>query len=159
VPQKPCLFVSSKRKIALRAKVACQTADQTDIREKTSPEALSLEVLRVQNRKTIDRSHEKGSAVGQSLEPVRFDISEKTWELERIAKLAQKVTELRATRVRQIKQSLVKGEYQVDAQEVARSIIRTEMSRYREKAMNVEPKELSILYEEKIWRAMRSRAV
>jgi len=50
-----------------------------------------------------------------------------------LAELARKGDELRAKRVRQIKQKVVKGEYKVDAQEVARSIIRTEMSRYREK--------------------------
>jgi flagellar biosynthesis anti-sigma factor FlgM len=93
-----------------------------------------LEVLcRVQNHKAIDPRREKGTTVGQNRGPAKIDISEQTWQLQRLAELARKGDELRAKRVRQIKQKVVKGEYKVDAQEVARSIIRTEMSRYREK--------------------------
>lgn len=93
-----------------------------------------MEVLcRVQNHKAIDRHREKGTTVGQNRELAKVDTSEQTWELQRIAELARKGEELRAKRVRQIKQSIVKGEYKVEAQEVARSMIRTEMSRHREK--------------------------
>ncbi|HSF56445.1 MAG TPA: flagellar biosynthesis anti-sigma factor FlgM [Candidatus Binatia bacterium] len=93
-----------------------------------------MEVLcRIQNHKAIDRHRKKGTTVGQNREPAKVDISEQTWQLQRLAELARKVDELRAKRVRQIKQRIVKGEYKVHAQEVARSIIRTEMSRYPEK--------------------------
>jgi flagellar biosynthesis anti-sigma factor FlgM len=45
--------------------------------------------------------------------------------------LARKGDELRAKRVKQIKESIVRGEYEVDPREVAKSIIRTEVSRHR----------------------------
>jgi flagellar biosynthesis anti-sigma factor FlgM len=51
-----------------------------------------------------------------------------------MAELARKGDELRAKRVKQIKESIVKGEYEVDAQGVARSMIRTELSRHRERS-------------------------
>jgi len=50
-----------------------------------------------------------------------------------MAELARDRDEYRAKRVRQIKERIVKGEYEVDAQKVARSMIRTEVSRCREK--------------------------
>ena len=48
-----------------------------------------------------------------------------------MAELARDREEYRAKRVRQIKERIVKGEYEVDAQKVARSMIRTEVSRRR----------------------------
>jgi flagellar biosynthesis anti-sigma factor FlgM len=61
------------------------------------------------------------------------DISKQIWKLQPMAELARDRDEYRAKRVRQIKERIVKGEYEVDAQKVARSMIRTEVSRCREK--------------------------
>jgi flagellar biosynthesis anti-sigma factor FlgM len=94
-----------------------------------------LQVLcRVQNHKAADLHREKGTAVGQNRESAKVDIPKQTWELQPMAELARKGDELRAKRVKQIKESIVKGEYEVDAQGVARSMIRTELSRHRERS-------------------------
>ena len=90
-------------------------------------------LCRVQNHKAVDLHREKGTIVGQNRESAKVDISKQTLELQRMAELARKGDELRAKKVKQIKESIVKGEYEVDAQEVARSMIRTELSRHREK--------------------------
>jgi flagellar biosynthesis anti-sigma factor FlgM len=70
---------------------------------------------------------DKGITFGHNCESAKVDISKQTWELHRIAGLARKKCELRAKRVKQIKESILKGEYEVDAQEVAKSIIRMEV--------------------------------
>jgi flagellar biosynthesis anti-sigma factor FlgM len=71
--------------------------------------------------------------VGQNRKSAKDDISKQIWELQPLAELARDRDEYRAQRVRQIKERIVKGEYKVDAQKVARSMIRTEVSRRREK--------------------------
>jgi flagellar biosynthesis anti-sigma factor FlgM len=73
------------------------------------------------------------TAVGQNRKSAKDDISKQIWELQPLAELARDRDEYRAQRVRQIKERIVKGEYEVDAQKVARSMIRTEVSRRREK--------------------------
>jgi flagellar biosynthesis anti-sigma factor FlgM len=71
--------------------------------------------------------------VGQNRKSAKDDISKQIGELQPMAELARDRDEYRAQRVRQIKERIVKGEYEVDAQKVARSMIRTEVSRRREK--------------------------
>jgi flagellar biosynthesis anti-sigma factor FlgM len=102
-------------------------------REKIPPEGRYLQILcRVPNHKAIGRiQRERGATIGQNRESTKVDISKQSWELQRIAELARKGYELRAKRVKRIKESILKGEYEVDAQEIARSIIRTEVSRRR----------------------------
>jgi flagellar biosynthesis anti-sigma factor FlgM len=121
--------------IALGAKEAWQLADETDVKEKSSREGLYLQVLcRLQSQKAIGRiQREKETTIGQNHDSAKVDISKQSWDLQRIAELARKGYELRAKRIKQIKESIVKGEYEVDAQEVARSIIRIEVSRHRKK--------------------------
>ncbi len=88
----------------------------------------------VQNDKTVDRvRRDKRGEVGQSGASAKINISEEARELQRIAELARKGDELRAERVKQLKQVIAKGEYEIDAQEVAKSIVRTEISRHLEK--------------------------
>ena len=74
---------------------------------------------------------EKGITIGQSCESAKVDIPKQSWELHRIAELARKKYELRAKRIKQIKESILKGEYEVEAQEVAKSIIRIEVLRHQ----------------------------
>jgi flagellar biosynthesis anti-sigma factor FlgM len=74
---------------------------------------------------------DKGITFGQNCESAKVDISKQSWELHRIADLARKKCELRAKRVKQLKESILKGEYEVDAREVAKSIIRIEALRHR----------------------------
>ena len=119
----------------LEAKEARQPADETDVTEKSSSEGLYLQVLcRVRNQKAVRRiQREKATTVAQNRQSASVDESKQTWELLRIAELARKADELRAKRVKQIRESIVNGEYKVDAQEIARSIIRNEISRRRKK--------------------------
>jgi hypothetical protein len=68
--------------------------------------------------------------------------------------LARRGDELRVKRVRQVKEIVAKAEYEVDPREVAKSIIRTEVSRHLGKSkiqsMNIDLTELFVLIEEEI---------
>ena len=82
----------------------------------------------------VDRVRsDKASDVGQSGESAKIKISQEARELQRIAELARKGDELRADKVKQLKQAIAKGEYEIDAQEVAKSIVRSEIARHLEK--------------------------
>jgi flagellar biosynthesis anti-sigma factor FlgM len=86
----------------------------------------------------IDRiQREKGITIGQDCETAKVDISKQSWELHRIADFARKRYELRAKRIKQIKESILKGEYEVDAQEVAKSIIRIEVLRHQKTKLDL----------------------
>jgi flagellar biosynthesis anti-sigma factor FlgM len=88
----------------------------------------------VQNDKTLGRiRRDRSGEVVQSGESAKVDISREARELQRIAELARQGDELRAERVKQLKESIAKGEYAVDAEEIAKSIIRSEVSRHLEK--------------------------
>ena len=88
----------------------------------------------VQKDKTVDRvRRDKGTEVGKSGESAKVNISQEARELQKIAELARKGDELRAEKVKQLKQIIAKDEYEVDAEEVAKSIIRSEISRHLEK--------------------------
>lgn len=88
----------------------------------------------IQNDKAVDRvRRDKRSEVGQSGESAKINISQEARELQRIAELARKGDELRAEKVQHLKQVIAKGEYEIDAQEVAKSIVRSEVSRHLEK--------------------------
>jgi flagellar biosynthesis anti-sigma factor FlgM len=93
--------------------------------------------------------------VGPTVESAKVNISKKGRESQRIAQqLARKADELLAEKVRQVKEIIAKGEYEVDPREVAKSIIRTEISRHLEKSkvrsMNIDLTELLALTEEEI---------
>jgi len=71
--------------------------------------------------------------IQQSRESARVNISKKAREFQRIAGLVRTGNELRSQKVKQIKERVSKGDYNVDAQEVSKSIIRSEVSRILEK--------------------------
>jgi flagellar biosynthesis anti-sigma factor FlgM len=71
--------------------------------------------------------------IQQSRESARVNISKKAREFQRIAELVRTGNELRSQKVKQIKERVSKGDYNVDAQEVSKSIIRSEVSRILEK--------------------------
>ncbi len=71
--------------------------------------------------------------IQQSRESARVNISKKAREFQRIAELVRTGNELRSQKVKQIKEWVSKGDYNVDAQEVSKSIIRSEVSRILEK--------------------------
>jgi flagellar biosynthesis anti-sigma factor FlgM len=84
----------------------------------------------VQNDKTVNQvRRESNPNVQQSGDSARVNISKEARELQRIAELARTGDELRAQKVNHIKEQITKGEYKADAQEVSKSIIRSEVSR------------------------------
>ena len=71
--------------------------------------------------------------IQQTRESARVNIPKKAREFQRIAELVRTGNELRSQKVKQIKERVSKGGYNVDAQEVSKSIIRSEVSRILEK--------------------------
>jgi flagellar biosynthesis anti-sigma factor FlgM len=98
---------------------------------------------------------DKRTEVGLTVESAKVNISKKAREPQRIAQqLARKGDELLAKKVRQVKEIIAKGEYEIDPREVAKSIIRAEISWHLEKSkvqsMNIHLTELLALTEEEI---------
>ena len=98
---------------------------------------------------------DKRTEVGLTVESAKVNISKKAREPQRIAQqLARKGDELLAEKVRQFKEIIARGEYEIDPREVAKSIIRTEISWHLEKSkvqsMNIHLTELLALTEEEI---------
>ena len=110
----------------------------------------------IQNGKAAGQAgRDKRTEVGLTVESAKVNISKEAREPQRIAQqLARKGDELLAEKVRQIKEIIAKGEYEVDPREVAKSIIRTEISWHLEKSkvqsMNIDLTELLALTEEEI---------
>ena len=110
----------------------------------------------IQNGKATGQACcDKRTEVGPALKSAKVNVSKKAWEPQRSAeRLAPKGVELREKRIEQLKQIIAKGEYKVDTKEVAKSIVRTEISRYLKKSkvpfMNVDLTELLALTEEEI---------
>ena len=69
----------------------------------------------------------------QSAESARVNISPEARKLQRIAELARTGDELRADKVKKIKEEIDKGVYQADSTEVSKSIVRGEIARLLEK--------------------------
>ena len=98
---------------------------------------------------------DKRTEVGLTVESAKVNISKKAREPQRIAQqLARKGDELLAEKVRQFKEIIARGEYEIDPREVAKSIIRTEISWHLEKSkvqsMNIHLTELLALTVEEI---------
>ena len=110
----------------------------------------------IQNDKAAGQTdRDKRTEVGPTVESAKVNICKGARELQRITDLlTRKGDELRAEKVRQVKEIIAKGEYEVDPREVAKSIIRTEVSRHLEKSkvqsMNIDLTELLALTEEEI---------
>ena len=92
--------------------------------------------LLIQNGKAAGQAgRDKRTRVGPTVESAKVNISKNAREPQRIAEpLARNGDELLAAKVRQVKETIAKGEYEVDPREVAKSIIRTEVSRHLEKS-------------------------
>jgi negative regulator of flagellin synthesis FlgM len=88
----------------------------------------------VQNDKTLGSVRRDSDAkVQQDRESTKVDISPQARKLQRVAELARAGDQLRAEKVKQIKEQIDAGQYKVDSQEVAKSIARGEVSRLLEK--------------------------
>jgi flagellar biosynthesis anti-sigma factor FlgM len=87
----------------------------------------------IQNDKLASQiRRETGSKAQQSGESAKVNISIEARELQRIAELVRTGDELRAQKVNHIKEQITKGNYNPDAQEVSKSIVRSEISRILE---------------------------
>ena len=65
----------------------------------------------------------------QSGAPAKINISQEAREKQRIAELARTGDELRADKVRRVKEEVASGAYQVAPKDVATSILRSEVTR------------------------------
>ena len=110
----------------------------------------------IQNGKPAGQAgRDKRTEVSSPILSAKVTISKKAREPQRITEpLARKGDGLLAAKVRQVKETIAKGEYKVDPREVAKSIIRTEISWHLKKSkvrsMNIDLTELFALIEEKI---------
>jgi flagellar biosynthesis anti-sigma factor FlgM len=87
----------------------------------------------VHNDKSVLAKPTAGVKADQSTESAKVNISREARELHRVAELARIGDELRADKVRQIKDKLATDEYHVETKEVATSILRSEVTRLLKK--------------------------
>ena len=73
------------------------------------------------------------SKVKESGASAKVDISPDARKMQRVAELAKKGDELRAEKVKRIKEQVEQGTYEVSSEDVAKSILRSEVSRLMEK--------------------------
>ena len=73
------------------------------------------------------------SKVKESGSRARVGISPKARKMQRVAELAKKGDELRAEKVKKIKEQVEQGTDEVNSKDVAKSILRSEFSRLLEK--------------------------
>ena len=110
----------------------------------------------IQNSKAAGQAGgDKRTEASRPIVSPKVNLSKKAREPKKITEpLARKGDELLAEKVRQVKEIIAKGEYEVDPREVAKSIVRTEISRHLEKikvqSMNIDLTELLALTEEEI---------
>jgi flagellar biosynthesis anti-sigma factor FlgM len=88
----------------------------------------------VQNNKAVGSvRREKDAKVRQGGESAKVDISPEARKVQRVAELVRTGDQLRADRVKQIKARIEADLYQVDSKDVAKSIVRSEVSRLLDK--------------------------
>jgi flagellar biosynthesis anti-sigma factor FlgM len=83
----------------------------------------------VHTDKSVAQKQTAEAKTQQSGAPAKVDISQQARDLQKIAELARSGDELRAQKVRLIKEQVAAGEYQAPPQEVAKSILRSEVTR------------------------------
>ena len=83
----------------------------------------------IKNDKTVNQvQRDADPKVQQSGGSAKVNISKEARELQRISELARTGDELRAQKVKEIKEQIANGQYQPDSKEVSKSIIRSEVS-------------------------------
>lgn len=88
----------------------------------------------VQNDKGVGPTRKDGEPkAGQAAGSSKVNISKEARELQRIAELARQGDELRADKVKQIKEQIAESDYQVAAKDVSKDIVRSEVARLFEK--------------------------
>ena len=88
----------------------------------------------VQNDKKVGRGRQENDTASKPAgESSKVQISPEARKLQRVSELAQRGDELRAEKVQALKQKIAGGNYDVNAEEVAKSIARSEVARVLEK--------------------------
>ncbi|HXV81501.1 MAG TPA: flagellar biosynthesis anti-sigma factor FlgM [Candidatus Binatia bacterium] len=110
---------------------------------------------RIQTGKGASQAGRDRKIVGTTVGSVKTDVPKEVLEAKKILqRLPRKRDELFAERVKQVKEMIAKGEYEIDAREVAKSIIRTEIARQlargRVQSMNIDLPELLAIREQEI---------
>jgi negative regulator of flagellin synthesis FlgM len=77
----------------------------------------------IDHRKTGDIHLEAGTG------PATVSISQRAREMQKIAELVRAGDQSRVERLQRLKQQVASGEYHVDSQDVAKSILRSEVAR------------------------------
>jgi flagellar biosynthesis anti-sigma factor FlgM len=90
----------------------------------------------VRGASAVTAAHDKkdNREVGQSNDAAQVSISAEARELQKVVALAERGDELRAEKLRQIKEQIDNGTYHVKAEEVAKSLVRHEASQLLGKA-------------------------
>jgi flagellar biosynthesis anti-sigma factor FlgM len=83
----------------------------------------------VLNEKTVGQKQAAEAKRAQGSESATVNISQQARELQKIAELARRGDDLRAQKVSQIKEQVAAGEYKVEPGELAKSILRSEVTR------------------------------
>jgi flagellar biosynthesis anti-sigma factor FlgM len=90
----------------------------------------------VQNDKAVApvrHEDEAEAKVRQAGESAKVEISAEARKLQRVVELARSGDQLRADKVRQIKEQIEADQFEVESREVAKSIARSEVGRLLEK--------------------------
>ena len=93
------------------------------------PVDVSLSQL-IKGDKTVSPAREKEEkGIESSGEAAQVNISSEARHLQRVADLARRGDELRVEKVNRLKEQILRGEYQVEAADVAKAVARSEISR------------------------------
>lgn len=83
----------------------------------------------VKNDKGVAPNRSEGGKESDSGSPAKISISAEARYLQKAAELASRGDEIRAEKVRNIKDQLQQGTYRVEAGDVAKSVARSEIAR------------------------------
>lgn len=85
----------------------------------------------VKDNQAVSSTRDRGDKkeVERGGETTTVSISAEARQLQRVATLAERADELRAEKLNQIKEQLEQGTYHVEAEDVAKGIVRSEVSR------------------------------
>jgi flagellar biosynthesis anti-sigma factor FlgM len=83
----------------------------------------------VQNEKNVEQRKAGDIRSEPPSGSATVSISQEAREMQKIAELARTGDELRAEKLRQVKERVAAGEYHVKSEDVAKSILRSEVSR------------------------------
>lgn len=92
------------------------------------------QVVRGEPAVAASRDKKDSRQVGQPGEAAQVSISTEARELQKVIALAERGDELRAKKLQQIKEQIDKGTYHVQAEDVAKSLVRHEASQLLGKA-------------------------